>query len=96
MCEILGEVRIVTARKQHEDGAFTCVDEFVDEFGFGEMDMTKSEHQSVMKRRKLNGMIQKGEKYYRYTMIDGGEIYSCQESQDMRELCIKYDLFPEC
>lgn len=92
MCEILGEIRIVTARKQHEDSAF----HFVEESGFCEVDMTKSEYQSVVSRRKLNGMIQKGEKYYRYSIIDSPYLYSCTESQDMREICIKYDLFPDC
>ena len=92
MCEILGEFRLVTARKEHTDNAF----ESVQESGFGEMDMTKSERESVERRRELDGMIQKGEKYHRYTLIDGGELYSCSESQEMRELCIKYDLFPDC
>jgi len=83
---------MVKARKQHEDTAFY----FVSESGYRDMDMTKLEYQSFMRRRKLNGMIQNGEKYYRYAIVDGDDLFCCRESQDMREICLKYDLFPEC
>jgi len=91
MCEFLGDINLVRARKEHNDNAFDFVN---NNLCLG--DMTLSEAKSYVRRKKLGGIIQKSEEYFRYTMIDGWQIYCNKESQDMREICLKYDLFGDC
>jgi len=91
MCEVLGDISLVKARKEHNDNAFDFVSNSLDL-----RDMTLSEAKSYVRRQKLGGVIRKGEKYFRYTLIVEGDICCNKESQDMRELCLKYDLFEDC
>ena len=91
MCEVLGGIKLVKARKEHNDNAFDIVNN-----GFSMSDMTLSEAKLFVRRGKLGGIIQKGEEYFRYSMIFEGDFCCNKESQDMREICIKYDLFGDC
>ncbi len=91
MCEVLGDFKIVKARKEHNDNAFDFVNNFL-----ALSDMTLSEAKSYVRRQKLGGIIKKGEKYFRYVMVSGGDFLCNKESQDMREICLKYDLFEDC
>ena len=57
MCEVLGDINLVKARKEHDDNAFDFVSNSLDL-----RDMTLSEAKSYVRRQKLGGIIRKGEK----------------------------------
>lgn len=93
--EILGEIKKVKARKDHQctasESLFSSYDDDDNEiFGL----LTVNEilwYNDFIK----NWTIKKGEEYYRYAIVDNGEFWQCKEHPIIRRLCLKLDCFGE-
>lgn len=54
-----------------------------------------SEKRDVVKARRNNWKIQKGEVYTKQFLKDGGDVYGFKAITAIHDICIDHDLYPE-
>lgn len=89
MGEIIYEARL-KARKDHE--CMACV--FIIESGIlDECELSFSEFRSVVKAKRDDLKIKKGQYYLSQTVRFEGELRSFKARPDIHDICIKHDLY---
>jgi hypothetical protein len=90
-CKVISVIRESnpTARKTHE--CMACIhilNNCIDGFGY-----TFAELRLIVKAKRNNYNIVKGQKYINQTNISDGEIYNFKAISEMHDLCLKHDLY---
>lgn len=83
--------RVRTARKTHRCGAWY----WFDRSGYGVQDIEPGDWITIEAVRADKGCITPGMQYIHQTGTDGGRFYDLKARQDMHDICLKYDLYPE-
>ena len=87
MCEVIFESN-PKARKDHNCDA--CV--FINE-SWGYVDFSFSELRLIVKARRSNYKIKKGQYYTKQVNKFDGEIYTFKAIPEMHKICINHDLY---
>lgn len=63
--------------------------------GVRDIGLTFAEYREVVKARRNNFTIKKGEQYYRQVVNDGGYLYTYRAIPALHDICIKYEIYGE-
>jgi hypothetical protein len=88
MVTVISESR-PTARKEHDCGA--C--EWLLAYGVNGMGYSFSELREVVKAKRNNWKIMKGQKYVRQTNTFEGQLYTFKVIPEIHNICLKYNLY---
>lgn len=88
MITVLSESTPV-ARKEHRCDA--C--EWILSAGIGGMGFSISEKRAIVKAKRNNWKIVKGQKYFRQSNIQDGDLVTFKAIPELHELCLKHDLY---
>lgn len=86
-------ISIITrkAKKRHECNA--CLFLFNDsDYRFTKMEF--HEYRAIIKAKKANGMIEKGEEYEEVIGKEDAEIYRVRQKPEIHRICCKYEFYP--
>lgn len=89
MTMLSNKVRV--ARKSHPCGAWY----WFDRSEYGPQDIDPDDWLAIEAARVDRGRILPGMQYIHQTGVDGGQFYDFKARQDMHDICLKYDLYPE-
>lgn len=79
-----------TARKEHVCMASEFVREAMNQGIF-----TFNEYRDIIKMKRKDWKIKKGEEYLRQGIVSDGHVYTFKANLEMDYLCVEYDLYPE-
>ncbi len=79
------------AAKDHSCSACEWIYNCIDDIDF----LTFSEKRTIVKARKNDWMIKKGEKYFVQNNVQDGEFYVFKAIPAIHEICIEYDIYEE-
>ena len=90
MIEIISE-KTPIAKKDYECMACLLVNEHINNGGF----FTFSDYRKIVKAKKNNWKIRKGDRYIYQFNTDGSNVCEFRAMPIIHKLCIKYDLYEE-
>lgn len=88
MVKVLSESKQI-ARKDYECEACTCV---LNQ-GYDGMGFSREERRTLVKARKNNWKIVKGQEYLKQKNIYEGVVFKFKAIPSVHDICIKYDLY---
>jgi len=95
MCDLVSQVTPI-ARKDHWCDASLWFREGLLGYYPSCTGLTFGELREVVIARQEGWKILKGQRYIKQAVSDGGTLYTFKARPTIHQICIKYDIYPDC